>query len=244
MKKSFTLIELLVVVAIIAVLIALLLPALGQAREIAKQTVCLSNLQQCGQATLAYANDYHGNTWIMGYAGTKYGVWGHPLEDLKYLPMVYGPNSVTRCPSHPDDFVRPPNVLADYTYLRYGIPGDQLPAASLNIHTGSIYYVTFRLDSVEDPSRIAYYNDSIGISPIRFTYHRQSTIIRWSEPANAEALAHLRHSNRASSWFADGHAESNDANGIAILARRMVPDITNVWVAQKDYTPVPVYVKP
>ena len=57
---GFTLIELLVVISIIALLIGLLLPALGSARKTAKLSVCLTNLKQMGVATYAYATDYKG----------------------------------------------------------------------------------------------------------------------------------------------------------------------------------------
>ena len=58
-KNRFTLIELLVVIAIIAILFAMLLPALGQAKESAKRITCMSNLKQWGVGLHGFKNDHN-----------------------------------------------------------------------------------------------------------------------------------------------------------------------------------------
>jgi prepilin-type N-terminal cleavage/methylation domain-containing protein len=68
--QGFTLVELLVVVGVIAVLVSLLLPALGAARAQARRTACLSNLRQTHQAMLLYAND-HDDRVPLGYRQTR-----------------------------------------------------------------------------------------------------------------------------------------------------------------------------
>jgi len=79
--KSFTLIELLVVVAIIAVLVAMLLPAMAKARETARLATCLSNLRQIGTGLHVYADTNKG--WApFNYSGHGNGWWlgSHPLS--------------------------------------------------------------------------------------------------------------------------------------------------------------------
>jgi len=60
-NRGFTLIELLIVIAIIAVLIAILMPMVARAREMAARTVCLSNIRQLQVGWLAYANENKGH---------------------------------------------------------------------------------------------------------------------------------------------------------------------------------------
>ena len=58
--RAFTIVELLVVISIIALLIALLMPALGSAREVALDAKCLSNIKQIAVAQMGYASDHNG----------------------------------------------------------------------------------------------------------------------------------------------------------------------------------------
>ncbi|MEL6797672.1 MAG: type II secretion system protein, partial [Planctomycetota bacterium] len=59
-RRGFTLIELLVVIAVIALMIGILLPALGRARESGRALVCMTNMRQLATAQVLYANDNDG----------------------------------------------------------------------------------------------------------------------------------------------------------------------------------------
>lgn len=120
--RGFTLVELLVAIAIVAVLVSTLLPALGSARQAARGTVCLSNIRQLALANSVYAQDQRGyyvraaeDIWT-GFGGRKRwhgerispGVSPNPEENrfnpsLSPLAKYFGPEGrVKRCPAFVD----------------------------------------------------------------------------------------------------------------------------------------------
>jgi len=98
-RRGFTLIELLVVIAIIAILAAILFPVFAQAREKARQTACLSNQKQIGNAWMMYAQDYDETLVQFSYGGNPSSggtlLYGYVVPLMPYLKS----QAVWVCPS-------------------------------------------------------------------------------------------------------------------------------------------------
>jgi prepilin-type N-terminal cleavage/methylation domain-containing protein/prepilin-type processing-associated H-X9-DG protein len=101
-RRAFTLIELLVVIAIIAILAAILFPVFANAREKARETVCISNLKQIGTGVRMYVQDYDEtfpifHAYNTAVSGGAPGTAGHKGVEDEIMPYLKN-KGVFKCP--------------------------------------------------------------------------------------------------------------------------------------------------
>jgi prepilin-type N-terminal cleavage/methylation domain-containing protein/prepilin-type processing-associated H-X9-DG protein len=138
--SAFTLIELLVVIAVVAVLAALLLPALSRSKEAGRATVCVSNLHQIGIALQIYVDGNHNLLPVMRDRPSDTNAIGTnalPSPDV-VLRTELGNTNVLRCPSDNQNIFELTGSSYSWNSLLNGENADSLKVLGMNFDPHAI----------------------------------------------------------------------------------------------------------
>ena len=200
-RRVFTLVELLVVIAIIAILAAMLLPALSKARDRAAVAQCIGNHKQMSLAQTLYADDHDAMTplhqWYTDFAGEPGSHHWSPVGPRPLNDYLSDNSAVVHCPKDEGDSLRESSTAQ---HEKFGNSYIVQFIGGINIGRTTNNYYTFRPDS--DPIRM----NTFLYPEYKISFH--SPMMRadrpWENPRtrwHSEGLPYFPVS------FIDGHAE-------------------------------------
>ena len=197
---GFTLIELLVVIAIIAILAALLLPALARAKEKSRQAACLSNMRQVGLAMHMYAEVNNGWLPTTTHGSTTNNSWIYQLAG-----QLANVDRVRICPSDPKREERLTAHAVSYTLNEY-------TSVDFTDPFGGMLESFRKLDTLRNPSLTMTtfeISDAAGVNVMNDHTHSRQWLLGWN--AVTADIQPTRHGSVANYLFADSHVESIQA---------------------------------